>query len=547
MAALGIVLAVGALEAPAKASPQSCSTMVVSYDDAGVQAAWPSRTGYRNCLSTDGRLIAFSSQWSLMAADGDTISDVYVRDRAVQTLELVSVSSSAIKGNAASTCGDITPDGRYVSFSSDAFNLVTPDTNGAPDVFVRDRITGQTRRVSVGDVGQQGSAGGGSFGGSMSADGRFVVFWSFATNLTPGDTNNTSDVFLYDQTLGTAVCLSAGLGSGTGNAISGDPVISADGRCVAFGSSASNLVVGDANGFSDGFVYDRLSGSLSILTLTNGGGSSNSHSGVDCISADGRFVGFVSGATNLVTGDTNNRPDVFVRDRTLGTTSRVSVSSSGVQGDLESSRARISANGRFIAFESAAKNFFVGDGNGWDIFIHDAWLHTTTLVSQSTTGVHANNQCLRPSISPDGTCVAFDSDANNLIQGGDTNSFTTDVMVRECPPAGAFTYCVPKTSSIGCIPAINGAGTASSSSALPFDVHANGVINRKNGLLTYSVSGQTLVPFGGGALCVAPPLKRSPLLASGGSLPPAWDCSGSFHFDFNAHIQSGVDPALVQG
>ncbi|MCC6409201.1 MAG: hypothetical protein IT453_18730 [Planctomycetes bacterium] len=479
-----------------------------------------------------------------MPQDTDSIYDVYVRDRVNGIVELISVSSSGVKGQAFSSAGDISPDGRFVTFTSDATNLISNDTNNSPDSFVRDRLGGQTWRVSVGDNGQQGNQGG--VGGSISADGRFVAFWSSSTNLGPPDANGANDTFVFDRLAGKSECVSVTPLGSTGNGGSGSTVMSSDGNYVAFGSTASDLVAGDSNGTGDAFVYERATKKLSIVSLTSTGAAGNGSAGPWAISADGRYVVFESTGSNFVPGDTNNQPDLFLRDRTLSTTTRISVSSAGMQADSESHNGRISANGRFIAFESYAGNLVPGP-KGWKIFVHDAWLHTTTLVSQSTTGVYPNNQCLRPSISPDGTCVAFDSDANNLIQGGDTNSFTTDVMVRECPPSGAFTYCVPKTSSIGCIPAINGAGTASSSSALPFDVHANGVINRKNGLLTYSVSGQTLVPFGGGALCVAPPLKRSPLLASGGSLPPAWDCSGSFHFDFNAHIQSGVDPALVQG
>ncbi|MCK6445430.1 MAG: hypothetical protein L6Q99_03480 [Planctomycetes bacterium] len=470
---------------------------------------------------------------------------MYIRDRLNQTVELLSISSSGSKGNAASGGPDISPDGRFVCFSSDATNLVANDTNFLSDVFMRDRGTGQTWRVSVGKNGQQGNHN--SFGASMSADGRFVAFWSFATNLTPGDGNNTSDIFLYDHSTGTSTCVSASINGGTGNGISGSPVISADGRYVAFGGSASDLVPSDTNGVADAFVYDRLNNATEVVSITNGGVQANGHSGAWAISADGRFVVVGSSATNLVAGDTNGSTDIFVRDRVLGTMIRASVSSSGVQGDFDSENARTSANGRFVVFESSAKNFFPGDNNNWDIFVHDTWLHTTTLVSQSTSGVHANDQCLRPSISPDGTCIAFDSDANNLIEGGDTNNFTTDVMVRECTYPGAFTYCVAKQSSIGCLAAINGAGTASSTSTLPFDLYANGVISRKNGLLTYSVSGQTQTLFAGGILCIAPPFKRSPVLNSGGTPPPTWDCTGSFHFDFNAHIQSGSDPTLVQG
>jgi hypothetical protein len=153
---------------------------------------------------------------------------------------------------------------------------------------------------------------------------------------------------------------------------------------------------------------------------------------------------------------------------------------------------------------------------------------------------------LHPDISADGTTVAFDSSATNLI-ANDINGITTDVYARDCSPTGSFSYCVPKQSSIGCVPAIGASGTASSSSGQPFDIQAGGVLNRKNGLLTYSVTGEALTPFGGGFLCVAPPLKRTPVQLSGGTPPPTWDCTGKFHFDFNAWIQSSIDPALVAG
>lgn len=247
------------------AQAQACTTTVASYDEFGVQAAWPSKTGYRNCLSSGGRLLAFSSQWSLVAADGDTTLDVYLRDRVAHTIELVSVSSGGSKGNAASGGPDVSPDGRFVCFSSDATNLVANDTNWLSDVFLRDRFAQQTSRVSVGKNGQQGNHN--SFGASMSADGRFVAFWSFATNLTPGDTNGTSDIFLYDHAAGTSICVSASIHGGTGNGISGSPVTSGDGRYVAFGSGASDLVAGDTNGFGDAFVYDTLTGLMSIVSV----------------------------------------------------------------------------------------------------------------------------------------------------------------------------------------------------------------------------------------------------------------------------------------
>jgi hypothetical protein len=232
----------------------------------------------------------------------------------------------------------------------------------------------------------------------------------------------------------------------------------------------------------------------------------------------------------------------------MGVTTRVSVKSNGAQANAESQDPSISANGRFVTFESAASNFFPGDTLGWDIFVHDRWLGTTTLISQSTSGVHANQQALNPSISADGTVVVFQSLANNLLDGGDPNGFTEEVFVRECPPTvTAHNFCTAKMSSLACIPTMDSTGTPSTSSTSPFDLRAIAVLNNRPGMLLYSTSGQTLLPFQGGYLCLVAPLERTSVQNSGGTPPPTWDCSGVFHYDFNALIQSGFDSALVAG
>lgn len=531
-----------ALHASSVSHAQSCSTTVESISDAGLQSTGHSLTGYRYCLSTDGRYVAFTTNGQLIAADTDLLDDAHVRDRVAGMTELISMSSAGTKGNNRSTAAEVTPNGQFVTFASYADNLVATDLNGRRDVFLRDRSAGLTILASVGDQGQQGDRD--SVGGALSADGRYIAFWSASTNLVAGDTNGLDDVFVYDATTGTSTCISR---NSAGQPAGGNfPVISQDARYVAFFVNSAYGTCGPA-AFGNSIRVDRVTGAVDCLNLRPDGTPSVWDCFVTGLSADGRYAAFESSANDLVVGDTNNKSDVFVRDLLLGVTQRVSVSNTGVQGNNTSSNARISANGRFVAFETVASNLVAGANGGWRIVMRDRWTNKTILVSQSTSGAFANDQCIRPSISPDGTCVAFDSSATTLLDGGDMNGFTNDVLVRECVPSGAFSYCVPKSSSIACVPAINGAGTASASSSLPFDVYAGGVINRKFGLLTYSVTGQTLIPFGGGTLCIAPPFKRSPVLNSAGTPPPTWDCTGSFHYDFNAHIQGGVDPALVQG
>jgi Tol biopolymer transport system component len=229
---------------------------------------------------------------------------------------------------------------------------------------------GTTERVSVGTGGTQ--ANGFSIGPAISADGRFVAFESGATNLVPGDTNDAFGVFVRDRQAGQTTRVSVGVGGAAVRNESNNPAISADGRFVAFQSGASNLVPGDTNQTIDIFVRDRQAGRTTRVSVGSGGAQGNSGSFVPALSADGRFVAFGSEASNLVPGDTNGVADVFVRNRKLGTTRRVNVGPGGVQANGASflAEAAISAGGRFVAFESGASNLVPGDTNGVaDVFI----------------------------------------------------------------------------------------------------------------------------------------------------------------------------------
>ena len=238
----------------------------------------------------------------------------------------------------------ISADGRFVAFDSVASNLVPGDTNGSGDVFVHDRQTGTTRRVSVGPGGVQGN--GDSFHpGDLG--GRAVRRLQLGCHQPgAGRHQRLSDVFVRDRQTGTTRRVSLGPGGVQGNDYSFNPSISADGRFVAFESDATNFVPGDTNGFSDVFVHDRKTGTTRRVSVGPGGVQGNEGSYLPSISADGRFVAFESDATNLVPGDTNGVADVFVHDRKTGTTKRVSVGQGGVQGNSDSYRPAISADGR---------------------------------------------------------------------------------------------------------------------------------------------------------------------------------------------------------
>ena len=209
--------------------------------------------------------------------------------------------------------GAISAGGRYVAFASDATNLVFSDTNNKRDVFVRDLQTSTTTRVSLNAAGVQGNKE--SSWPSISADGRFVAFLSIATNLVPGGASGLGDVFIRDRQNGTTMLVSAHCTGGgiphAANSYSLAPAISADGRFVAFRSYASNLVSGDTNNHPDVFVFDRITHAIHRVSLGIGS-QANSNSYEPQISADGHFVTFDSFASNLVAGDSNGKTDVFI-------------------------------------------------------------------------------------------------------------------------------------------------------------------------------------------------------------------------------------------
>ena len=321
-------------------------------------------------ISADGRYVAFtSSATNLVPGDSNVNEDVFVHDRNTDTTERVSVDSNGNQGNFGSHHGlAISADGRYVAFRSDANNLVLGDTNSQYDIFVHDRDTDTTERVSIDSFGNQGN--GNNLSPRISADGRYVAFASLANNLVPNDTNNRWDVFVRDRDTDATERVSV---DGSGSQVNGDSVdaaISADGRYVVFRSYATNLVLGDTNNIYDLFVRDRDANTIGRISVDSNGNQVNGGSEQPAISADGRYVAFTSFATNLVPNDTNNRWDVFVRDRDTDATERVSISSSGNQGNDHSEHTSISADGRYVAFFTAAGNLVPGDTNNrGDIFV----------------------------------------------------------------------------------------------------------------------------------------------------------------------------------
>ena len=413
----------------------SPSTTRVSVDSAGNQG-----NGDSHCpsVSADGRYVAFySAAPNLVPGDTNGSGDVFVHDRQTGQTTRASVNSASRQADDYSGEPAISADGRYVAFYSDATNLVSGDTNETVDIFLHDCQTGQTTRASTDSAGHQGDNS--CWAPAISADGRYVAFYSYASNLVPGDTNGKGDVFVRDRQTGQTTRVSVDSAGGQGYGQSVDPSLSADGQSVAFASDAPNLVAGDTNNFADVFVHDHQTGQTTRVSVGSSGNQANMLSQEPSLSADGRYVAFYSLASNLVPGDTNGSDDVFRHDCQTGQTTRVSVDSAGAQGNGESVHPSISADGRYVPFSSAAANLVAGDTNGsYDVFVHDCQTGRTTRVSVNSAGKQGNEDSWEsPSpISADGRYVAFYSYASNLVPG-DTNS-NEDVFVRDRGASTSF-------------------------------------------------------------------------------------------------------------
>lgn len=438
VAAVSSVIALGAVGANAAAG----ETELVSVTATGGRAAGDSNLRHGGgALSADGRYVVFHSyRPTLSPGDDNGVADVFIRDLETGATRLVSESLDGGVGNAYAVDASISADGRHVAFFSPANDLVRGDRNGSGDIFVWHRETGRLERASVGSTGVQGNDT--SLESALSADGRFVAFTSFATNLARSDTNRRSDVFLRDRHAGYTERVSVASDGREANDYSWQPSVSADGRFVAFYSTANNLVADDRGGWADVFVRDRQTRQTRRVSVPRDGAAANGDSVQPTLSGNGRYVAFVSTATNLVPGDTNRRVDVFVKDLASGAIERVSVASNGAQGNGASSEPAISADGRYVAFESFASNLVPGDTNRKpDVFLHDRETGVTRRVSLGTGGAQADDANWTPSLSADGRYVAFRSDATNLAARDRNRS--SDVYVRDLganeAADGAFT------------------------------------------------------------------------------------------------------------
>lgn len=409
------------------------ATERISVSEAGVQG---DNSSNQPSISADGRYTAFTS-YSSNLIDGVNIynnaNDIYIHDSTDNSNVLVSTAVDPWEqadGNSSDPV--ISADGRYVVFATDAGNL-DPDGNcQGGNIFMYG--LSDLKCISVSSSGTEGNHA--SDQPDISEDGSCIVFRSAADNLVAGDTNNRTDIFIHTIPGGNTERINKNIGGGEANGDGWLPSISADGDYVAFASDASDLHHNDKNGdVSDIFLRDWRNSKTELISVNSLGEQSNGWSDNPSISANGRYVVFDSNATNLVPGDTNGEVDVFIRDRETNTTERISVSSLSEQGNGGSFIASVSADGRYVTFISDASNLVPGDTNALaDIFVRDRIGKLTKRISVDTAGKQGNSFSWLPDISDDGKHVAFVSWSSNLVPG-DTNN-AEDIFVNDV----SFTY-----------------------------------------------------------------------------------------------------------
>jgi Tol biopolymer transport system component len=493
---LGVVVGIAIRVDPVLAQ----ETVRVNVDSAGNQSRG---NAYYPSISGDGRFVAFASTSDdLVAGDTNRNSDVFVHDRATGITERVSTSSSGVQGNNHAYESRVSADGRFVAFLSAATNLIDGTTVPTGGIFVRDRLNGTTELASVDSAGNPGT--GYSQLGGISADGSVVAFTSGSPNLVANDTNLCSDAFVHDRSTGVTERVSVDSAGGQADLDSYGSAISADGNVVVISSRATNLVPGDTNKKNDVFVHDRTTGVTERVSLDSSGQEGNDDSYRAVASADGSVIAFTSVATNLFDDDVNGGEDAFVRDRLAGTTELVSVGSFGTFGYGPTNWvAGISPDGRFVVFGSSSA-FLVDDdeNDAFDVFVRDRVAGATDRYSVDSTGGEANDGSNDPAMADDGHVVAFHSYSTDLVDG-DTNGLD-DVFVHEkCRLDASWTNEGDGFPGTFGVPAFTARSLPALGSSITLDL-ANSLGNYTYGVLFVGFETATIHSAWGGDLLLVP-------------------------------------------
>ncbi|MDP8930743.1 MAG: DUF6531 domain-containing protein, partial [Actinomycetota bacterium] len=392
-----LTLAASLLTAAPLASPAVASTPTTTQVSLTVSGGQPNDNSAARDITPDGRVVLFKSSASNLLGTSQSVGEqLYLRDMDTGAVERVSLNSTGEAANAAVAEGAVSADGRFAAFATAASNVVEGDGNGYSDIFVRDGSTGETQRVSVSSSGTEGDKA--STSPSISADGRYVAFRSYATNLVPGDTNGTSDIFVHDGT--TAQTSRVSVTSAGGQAELGHsyaPDLSASGQFVAFYSDASNLGGGL---YEDVFVHDRNTGVTELISVPDAASGAAGRGLWPSISSDGRFVAYVDGGH----GNTFN---VYRRDRHTGVILLTSINSGGAPVAGSHKEPRISGDGRAVAFESDAA-LVAADANAYvDVYLRDFAANSIELVAVNSAGNQGSSWSQKGLVSYDSRYVAF--------------------------------------------------------------------------------------------------------------------------------------------
>lgn len=396
-------------------------------------------------LSETGSLVAFSSAaTNLVAGDTNGHVDVFVYDATTQTTERIALASAQPNGPSGAPASGVPTGtgqqldadvatgpvldaaGDHVAFSSLASNWVTGDTNGVLDVFVFDRANDSAVRASVGPADAQ--ANGASWSPSLSSDGSQVAFASAATNLAPNDFGGHVDVFMRDLTTNETTMVSRRADGVALDRASSQPSISGDGERIAFVTEATNVIAGRVlPAVPKVVVRERADGSMRVVSVATGGFLADRSASFPVLSQDGRYVAFLTSATNIGP-DSNAILDVYRHDLATGDTLCISVGPDGRAASAFRSRPDMSGDGRFVLFGSLSASIVQNDYNGvGDVFLRDTLLETTRAASVTPELRIASGLSLPRAISQDGSTVAFSSSASDVV-AGDTNR-ASDVFV----------------------------------------------------------------------------------------------------------------------
>jgi len=552
-----LVLALGAAR-PAVGF-QGCTTELISKSASGQSASAHSSD---SALSADGRFVAFNSGASnLVPGDTNGKGDVFVVDRQLQTIERVSVSSAGVEGNGHSGTPAISADGRYVVFISESTNLDPLDPDPRFDAYMHDRQTKTTKLVSIHLKPPAGvHPWHGSMFPSISPDGRYVLFTHGEDNIVSGDSNGSRDIFLKDMLTGYTelVSLSSSQTQADSDSLMG--VMSFDTRYIAFISFATNWYPGNTKPpVSQAFAYvrDRLQGTTIPINPNNSfildpcAGT-----GFLAISGDGSVIVYSYGWGGCLDKAPLWVASLFARDMLTGVTEPVDHTIFSNPSPpkypvvlLPSKRPSVSADGRFIAFESHHDDLVLHSGNtgGINVFVHDRVTGLNHPAGLGPAGQwpslppQTGAEAWLPSISADGRVVSFACEDPTFGSG----NAAYNIYVRTCDWTQPAVYCASQLNSLGCTPSVSFAGSPSASAGSGFTIGVKRLVSSTFGLFFYSTHRPLLASFQGSYLCMELPIRRLALMPTGGNTSP--DCTGGLQMDFNAWIANGVDPSLVAG